>query len=139
MQPPAQAPGLKPQAASRYVILTHQLPSGGRRTTHWDLMLESGKVLRTWALADPPADEVTVVGEALPDHRTAYLDYEGPVSGDRGSVARWDEGRYEIVEEAAERLTIALDGRRLRGSLTLERQVESHFWRVSFSADPTRG
>lgn len=29
------------------------------------------------------------------EHRRLYLDYEGPISGDRGSVRRVDAGTYE--------------------------------------------
>jgi hypothetical protein len=42
----------------RYVILWHELPEthevGAARESHWDLMLEWGDVLRTWALASEP-------------------------------------------------------------------------------------
>lgn len=58
-------------------------------------MLECGGVLRTWALQQPPNDSKPQVVEALPDHRLAYLEYEGEVSGGRGSVSRWDAGTYE--------------------------------------------
>ncbi len=139
MRSDRQASSLKPQASSRYVILEHALPPGRERTTHWDLMLESGEVLRTWALAAPPALEVAVTAEGLVDHRREYLDYEGPISGNRGSVTRWDEGRYEIEADNRERLTIVVEGRRLRGRLALQRQADGHFWRVSFSAAPTNG
>ena len=72
---------------SRYVILEHDHPS-----RHWDLMLESGEVLRTWRLASCPVAGASVAAEAAPDHRRLYLDYEGPISGGRGHVFRWDSG-----------------------------------------------
>ncbi len=72
----------------RFVILCHE----NHRGAHFDFMLESGDVLKTWALPQPPASGVEIECEALADHRLAYLDYEGPVSGGRGSVARWDRG-----------------------------------------------
>lgn len=79
--------------ADRFVILEHDFP-----TLHWDLMLEAGDVLKTWRLPEPPrAGTMTV--EPLPDHRVRYLDYEGPVSGDRGAVARWDAGVFERVDD----------------------------------------
>ena len=59
-------------------------------------MLEQDGVLRTWALAEEPAAQAEIAAEALGDHRLDYLEYEGPVSGDRGSVSRWDEGEYEM-------------------------------------------
>jgi hypothetical protein len=77
---------------SRYVILMHDHPF-----LHWDLMLEDGNVLRTWRLLQVPAAGRTAKAEQLADHRLAYLDYEGPVSGGRGNVARWDHGTYDAI------------------------------------------
>ena len=91
----------------RYVVLEHETPAGYARPRHWDLMLETGGALRTWALDEPPErvrsgqGEHSVQGELLRDHRLAYLDYEGPVSGDRGTVVRWDTGEYESEVGAA--------------------------------------
>ncbi len=130
----------------RYVILRHEFPAGQKfpvgqeRSLHWDLMLESGGVLRTWALADYPMSQPTTQAEQLADHRIAYLDYQGPVSGDRGSVTRWDVGEYGIERETVDHLQIRLAGQRFSGGVTLERTEPSgHFWRVSFSVAPTTG
>jgi hypothetical protein len=98
----------------RYVILEHDHP-----VRHWDLMLEWGEVLRTWRLVEPPRLGVTVGAEASFDHRPLYLDYEGPLSGGRGTVARWDAGTYSAEEDGAA-LVLRLDGGRLRGSARLE-------------------
>ena len=65
----------------RFVILSHDWP-----TPHWDFLLESGPVLRAWRLLEEPAPNRDVPAEANFDHRLLYLDYEGPLSGDRGSV-----------------------------------------------------
>jgi hypothetical protein len=124
----------------RYVILRHEFPAGHQRPLHWDLMLEAQGVLRTWALAAEPLVQGVVDAEQLPDHRLAYLDYEGPVSGDRGLVTRWDAGVFRLEAESAGQLTVAVNGRRLSGTLTLEQtETAGHFWRVSFSAEPTTG
>ena len=58
-------------------------------------MLEMEGKLRTWRLERLPAPGVGIRAEPLGDHRIAYLDYEGPVSGGRGSVTRWDAGEFE--------------------------------------------
>ncbi|WP_437229111.1 DNA polymerase ligase N-terminal domain-containing protein [Planctomicrobium sp. SH661] len=96
----------------RYVILTHDWPF-----LHWDLMLETGETLRSWRLLSPPISGGRVEAESIPDHRADYLDYEGPVSGGRGAVSRWDEGECEIVVDASARLTIRLSGRKIQGAL----------------------
>ncbi len=124
----------------RYVILLHDMPPERARATHWDLMLEWGGVLRAWALPREPAAGLDCEAQQLADHRAVYLDYEGPVSGGRGSVARWDEGHYRVERETKNELTVVLQGRRLEGRLTLERNEDgSHFWRVALSTAPTRG
>ncbi len=97
----------------RFVILEHQLPAGSERPTHWDLMLESNSTLRTWALADEPSEQADIAADALPDHRQAYLEYEGPVSENRGSVRRWDRGDYLLQSETPQRITVTLNGSRL--------------------------
>jgi hypothetical protein len=87
----------------RYVILEHDWPS-----RHFDLMLEAGPVLRTWRLAALPADGVAVAAEPIGDHRLEYLNYEGPVSGGRGTVRCVQSGDFQWVDESANRIEVDL-------------------------------
>ncbi|MCE9548419.1 MAG: hypothetical protein K8T25_23335 [Planctomycetia bacterium] len=127
----------------RYVILWHQTPPGFPRGVHWDLMLEEAGHLRCWALSSSPDGAAPQAAEALADHRLAYLEYEGPISGDRGSVSRWDEGTYRQLDETGNginkdsgELTLHFAGRRLNGRVVLSRQPgPDHCWRFSFSAE----
>ncbi|MBI1830138.1 MAG: hypothetical protein HYR84_01650 [Planctomycetes bacterium] len=111
---------------SRFVILEHDHP-----VLHWDLMLEADGVLQTWRLAQAPDGVVGAIeATALGDHRIAYLDYEGPVSGNRGTVRRWDAGTFEDCADSApacRRLTMA--GLRVHGIVVLE-HVKGDTWRV---------
>jgi len=69
----------------RFVIQFHDAPDG----PHYDLMLEHEGALATWRLEELPGGAGgagAMPAEKLPDHRLAYLSYEGPVSGGRGSV-----------------------------------------------------
>ena len=106
----------------RFVILEHDHP-----VLHWDLMLEAGGVLQTWRLAEMPALGKEIEAMALGDHRILYLDYEGPVSGDRGTVKRWDAGTFEVTASEDGR-ELLLDGGRVRGCVRLE-QIEGDTWR----------
>ena len=106
----------------RFVILEHDHPA-----LHWDLMLESGDVLRTWRLVAPPTAIGEVAAEASFDHRLIYLDYEGPVSGNRGTVCRWDHGVYHIEVEQKDRLVLWIDGSKLSGQVILERLEQEKF------------
>ena len=108
----------------RFVVLTHDHP-----TLHWDFMLEHGTRLRTWRLAQPPDADSPIDAEPLGDHRLAYLDYEGPVSGGRGEVHRWDHGEFEAIESTPERIVVRLSGARLRGEVSLERLHRSGKWK----------
>ncbi len=113
----------------RYVILQHESPSG----LHFDFMLEMGGVLKTWSLAQPPAPGVDMEAKALPDHRPAYLDYEGPISGDRGSVTRWDRGTYEVETQSESELTVQLNGEKLNGRVSLRQSPTAEKnWRLRF-------
>jgi hypothetical protein len=121
----------------RFVVLEHSTPPGNSRPLHWDFMLESGDVLRTWALAAEPSTGPVVPAELLPDHRMAYLDYEGPVSGGRGTVRRWDAGSYEVVAETDDSLVLALSGQRLSGTARLSLIDDGDRpWQFEYSADP---
>lgn len=73
----------------RFVLLEHDHP-----TLHWDLMLEEADGLRTWRLPSSRFDAADMEAEPLAKHRKAYLEYEGPVSGGRGTVKRMDAGTY---------------------------------------------
>ncbi len=100
----------------RFVILEHDHP-----VLHWDFMLEAGDVLRTWRLEAPPTAGSMVRAAPLGDHRKLYLDYEGPVSGNRGSVKRWDHGTFTGRTEEGGRISVELSGERCRGMVLLER------------------
>jgi hypothetical protein len=105
----------------RYVVLEHESPRG----LHWDFMLECGDALAAWALASPPDAAHAVDAAALPDHRIAYLDYEGPISGRRGSVRQWDRGEYACVARRDDCIVAELTGSRLNGRVVLARRPQS--------------
>ena len=112
----------------RFVILEHDHPQ-----LHWDLMLEAGSILRTWRLAAPPCCGETIAAAAAFDHRLLYLDYEGPISGGRGRVVRWDSGAFTGQVQGEPPIIVHLQGQRLCGVLRLE-HVEGDAWRVSMNA-----
>jgi hypothetical protein len=86
-------------------------------------MLEFNGALRTWALEREPQANDAIPAEALPDHRLAYLEYEGPVSGNRGIVTRVDQGEYQLIEDSPDRLTLVLQGVHVRGRGELTHQA----------------
>ena len=113
----------------RFVVLKHDHPF-----LHWDLMLETGDVLRTWRLLEEPNRKKRIAADLLPNHRLKYLDYEGPVSGNRGSVSRWDAGEFEVLEANAARLDVRFCGQKLSGNVVLEADDDTKGW--TFYASP---
>lgn len=111
----------------RFVLQEHDHPF-----LHYDLMIEVGDVLWTWRLdvALPPGERLAAC--RIADHRCAYLDYEGPVSGNRGTVRRVDGGEYDWVERQADRLVLQVRGRRAVGRLVLGRTGDE-IWEASLA------
>ncbi len=139
----------------RFVLLYHECPPSYEHPSHWDLMLEAGEALRTWALLQLPSAwhevhaattalhancplpsrENVVPAEQLADHRLTYLEYEGPVSGKRGCVKRIDAGTFVIKIETSGRLDAELVGNFLRGALSLNRTLPRvSDWQLSWLA-----
>ncbi len=119
---------------ARFVILRHEMPATSDRPSHWDFMLEQDGALRTWALDQEPSSETTTQATELPPHRLAYLDYEGPVSGDRGQVTRWDAGNYWLNTSSESAISIELAGTRLVGIATLTLTDRHDYWTFRFSS-----
>ncbi len=121
-----------------FVLLRHETSDG----VHWDLMLDVGASLTTWQLTEDPtreeeggrADSGGIPARRLPDHRRAYLDYEGPVSGNRGQVTRVEQGTHLLVRDEPQSYAVKLMSERLTG--LFEFRIEAtgsnrwHFVRV---------
>ena len=110
------------KAPRRFALLIHDSPRG----LHYDFFLEVGDVLKTWALPQLPEAGLEMPCEALADHRPMYLDYEGPVSGGRGTVRRWDQGSYAVEFWSAEEIIVGLVGTKLAGRVELRRTTGFH-------------
>jgi hypothetical protein len=98
-----------------FVVLEHHWNG-----VHWDLMLEAGTILRTWALETEPSFSRSAVAKQSADHRPIYLNYEGEISGGRGHVSRWDGGTFEWLHDSEDEVQVKLFGQRLNGRATLK-------------------
>lgn len=112
----------------RFALLYHELPATSARNSHWDLLLEpeveaalppTAGLLRTWALETPLDGPQPVCAARLADHRRLYLEYEGPISGDRGEVRRVAEGDYQLLQDSPAATILQLSGPVLSGRLTI--------------------
>lgn len=124
----------------QFTILEHDHP-----WLHWDLLLDDGEPrIPTWRLAEPVCsgegatgdDVIRIAAELLENHRREYLDYEGPVSGDRGQVTQWDTGLYLPLAQRPDYWEIRLEGSLVRGFAVLTRTPgEEQRWLMLFTPD----
>ncbi len=98
----------------RFVLLEHNWNG-----VHWDFMLESGDSLRTWAIDEPVVFGRDLPARALGDHRKVYLDYEGPIAGDRGEVRRVDAGSFRVLVWLSDHVRVEVYGSQLVGEVDL--------------------
>jgi DNA ligase D-like protein (predicted 3'-phosphoesterase) len=110
-------------SAGAFVVQEHAATA-----RHFDLRLEVGGTMRSWAVPKGPSLDPAVKRFAvqIADHDVAHNDFEGAL-GD-GAVIVWDRGRYEqggrvAWPEALDRghAVFVLHGDKLRGGFALQR------------------
>jgi bifunctional non-homologous end joining protein LigD len=119
-------------AGNRFVVQRHQA-----RRLHYDLRLEIGGALKSWAVPkgptlDPKQKRLAVQVE---DHPLEYGDFEGTIpAGNYGAgvVSVWDSGTFEMLGEPAAEQQLArgdfkfqLHGNKLLGNFALVRMKNS--------------
>ena len=110
-------------SAGAFVVQEHAATA-----RHFDLRLEVGGTMRSWAVPKGPSMDPAVKRLAVEvgDHSIAHNAFEG-ATGD-GGVIVWDRGHYEqggrvVWPEALERghAVFVLHGEKLRGGFALQR------------------
>jgi DNA ligase D-like protein (predicted 3'-phosphoesterase) len=109
---------------SRFVVQLHDAT-----TLHFDLRLEIGGVLRSWAVPKGPSLDPKARRLAVPveDHDLSAGDFEGVHANSRrgtGAVIIWDEGPAEIVTDEPGHLSFVLRGGKLDGGFALTKTGE---------------
>jgi DNA ligase D-like protein (predicted 3'-phosphoesterase) len=122
-------------SAARFVVQLHDAT-----TLHFDLRLQIGGVLRSWAVPKGPSLDPAVRRLAVPveDHDLAAGDFEGVHEGQArgsGAVIIWDEGTVELLRD---HLSFALHGRKLTGRFALTKTGERRWILVKASDDHAR-
>jgi hypothetical protein len=90
---------------------------------HYDLMIEIEESDKLFTIKISPRDldlllsNSLIKAERLPGHRKKYLEYEGPVSGGRGSVKIFDSGNCRAVLLEEDRCEFILSGKKLSGEI----------------------
>jgi bifunctional non-homologous end joining protein LigD len=129
--------GVEP-TAHRKRVLRFYVQKHEASHLHFDFRLELDGVLRSWAVPKGPslAPAVRRLAVQVEDHPVEYGNFEGTIPEGEyggGTVMLWDRGAYRRVEPAEDeerallrdlkrgRLSILLDGERLRGGFALIR------------------
>ncbi len=123
----------------RFVILRHETPQNYVRLVHYDLMLEWGQSLRTWALLQLPTAGASVTAEELPPHRREYLNYEGEISAGRGRVSRCAAGEFQVLDEKPDFLRLRITSPTLAGTLEMAQESATSLQWTAVLAAPADG
>jgi len=125
----------KPAKRLRFVVQKHAASS-----LHYDLRLEAGGVMKSWAVPKGPSMSPANKRLAIPteDHPISYNRFEGIIPQGQygaGSVIVWDRGWYSNISgEAPERaikkgaITFELHGDKLKGGWALRRIGNGRNW-----------
>ncbi len=119
------------------VLLRHDLPDGSH---HFDWLIARDAAgeqrlysLRLTCRPDELAPGAEIRAERSFDHRPVYLTYEGPISGDRGTVQQLRAGRVTLLREDEQTLEMLVEwaGGRVPVSLrAAANPAEPPFWRI---------
>ncbi|MGD0203936.1 MAG: non-homologous end-joining DNA ligase [Candidatus Bathyarchaeia archaeon] len=120
-QTPEPKGGEKKEEKLIFVIQEHHA-----RRLHYDLRLESGGVLKSWAV---PKGMPEFAGERrlaveTEDHPFEYANFEGTIPVGQygaGTVKIWDKGSYETKVWENDKIEFTLKGQRLKGRYILVR------------------
>jgi bifunctional non-homologous end joining protein LigD len=116
---PEPPPSVPRSTGDRFVIQKH-----AARRLHYDLRLERDGVLCSWAV---PRGLPTAPGERrlavrTEDHPLEYLDFEAWIPAGQyggGEMRIFDQGAYEAPEWEPKKITVRLNGERVRGEYHL--------------------
>ena len=101
-----------------FVIQFHQA-----KKDHWDLRLEIGGMLKSWALPKQPPRTKGMKRLAIQveDHLRSYANFQGEIKEGygKGTVVIWDQGKFHLIEQTPKKLEFELQGTKLRGRYVL--------------------
>lgn len=93
------------------------------KNLHWDLRLESGGVLKSWALPKIPSRTKNVKRLAIQveDHPRSYSNFEGEISEGygKGKVKIFDKGNYSLETKTPKKWVLTFQGKFLKGKYAL--------------------
>lgn len=115
----------KPRRRRHYVIQYHE---ASRK--HYDLRLEMGGVLRSWAVPKQPSVTEKRLAVQVEDHPLEYRHFEGTIPKGQyggGTVVIWDKGTYDLHAHSENSIKFTLHGEKLQGRWTLVRMEDKNW------------
>lgn len=112
------------------------------RRLHWDVRLERGGVLVSWAVPKglPPTPGDIRLAVHTEDHPMEYATFEGEIPKGEyggGKMFIWDRGRYETIKWSDREVQVVFAGQRVRGRYTFFRSGrDGKDWMVRRSDPP---
>ncbi len=90
---------------------------------HFDLRLQMGGVLKSWAVPKKPNNIDKRLAVQVTDHPLSYAKFKGiiPEGYGKGLVKIWDSGNYDLIEKGKDKFLIKLHGKKLKGNWALIR------------------
>lgn len=91
---------------------------------HWDLRLQFGLALKSWAIPKiPPLKKgVKRLAIKVPDHHLSYAVFSGIIpegSYGAGKVEIWDKGTFTTISKNNNKIVMRFRGKRLKGKYVL--------------------
>jgi DNA ligase D-like protein (predicted 3'-phosphoesterase) len=122
----------------RFVVQLHDAT-----TLHYDLRLELGGVMRSWAVPKGPSLDPAVkrLAVAVADHAVQRVPFEGvyeEAARGSGAVIVWDEGEFELVREEPDHIVVDLRGEKLAGGFALTRTGDGQWLLVKMADGEAR-
>ncbi|MBW6442540.1 3'-phosphoesterase [Patescibacteria group bacterium] len=102
-----------------FVIQFHQASHD-----HFDLRLEMGGILKSWAIPkEPPKSKgIKRLAIQVEDHPLNYANFQGTIpegSYGAGKVEIWDKGEYILKSKNSNKIEFTLKGKKLDGDFVL--------------------
>lgn len=120
-EPSGDRDGRAAAGTGRFVVHEHHA-----RNLHWDLRLEHGGALLSWALPrgipQLPDKEANRLAVRTEDHPLEYIDFRGEIPAGEygaGQMKIWDSGTYEAEKLRKDEVIATFEGERLRGRYAL--------------------
>ena len=116
-----------------YSIIKHTLSD---YTFHYDFLIKKNDILQCWQFSSIANIEIgeLIFCKKIFDHRLKYLNYQGPISNNRGKVQIIQNGFLEIIIQEDNLVRFRIDSELLNGNFEI-RKIQSEAWEFKKLSD----